>query len=663
MTMNLLWKMVLKNFKNLSKIIVPFIIASGLMFGLEYIMVSILKNEYIRTRHAELPQVLSFANVLVALLVVVFIIYANRFVMKQRKQEFALNMILGMEKKHIRMILLLESLLEFVVISFISVIGGYLFGNLVFRLLNILIKDTGTTVMDYPFDIGAAFITILTIAFVLLVLLILNNINLSIQSPVQLMRRQKAGEKRPKQWLVILFTLLGLALLSYAYFIALTTEGSISSIKVIFIAVLIVTIATYLLFMSFTIVVLQLMKRTPSLYYKPNNFVAISGMLSRMRANAVGLASIAMLCTFLVVTLGMSLTTYRGMENQVKNIQQQDYTVTAYGNLEEKDRLDKDLVAFERDIVKYAQVDKFRHSFTTMQEWYKDGNEFIKYTDQKKQNNISQVIFTLITTEESYNAQHDASLHLKKGEIAVSTNAHRLKDLNDVTIAGVKANILKINENKIPSSLGADSLLVVVKDVEAFKKLATYYDNSNELGNSDGGIYIENVVSFNTENKQAIDKNIDRVGKEHHVVVQSREGYKKLLYTLNGGLIFIGIVVSIILLAGMFLILYYKQLAEGYEDKKNYQIMTQIGLPKSLIKKTINKQIFWIFALPILTAVIHTAFASKIIYQLLTLLAIREVSLFVTSYVAVAISVIIVYGIMYLLTSRAYFKLVNTNEK
>ena len=118
MTMNLLWKMVLKNFKNLSKIIVPFIIASGLMFGLEYIMVSILKNEYIRTRHAELPQVLSFANVLVALLVVVFIIYANRFVMKQRKQEFALNMILGMEKKHIRMILLLESLLEFVVILY-----------------------------------------------------------------------------------------------------------------------------------------------------------------------------------------------------------------------------------------------------------------------------------------------------------------------------------------------------------------------------------------------------------------------------------------------------------------------------------------------------------------------------------------------------------------
>ncbi|GGB06843.1 FtsX-like permease family protein [Macrococcus hajekii] len=655
MTFSLIWKLVMRNFKSLSKIMMPFILAASVMFGLEYIMLSLMSNEYIQERHENLPQLIGYANVLTSILTVVFIIYANRFVMKQRKKEFALNTILGMEKKHLRLILGFEALIQFILIAIISIAGGYLFGNLIFMILNRLVKSTGITLMDYPFDMRAAMISLILLALLMIFLFMINNIILTLNTPLKLMQGQKAGEKKQKKWIIIVMFVLGIIGLVAAYYMALTTVGVINSLQTIFVAVLIVTISTYLLFMSLTILVLQSLQKIQGIYYKPQNFISISGLLSRMRANAVGLASIAVLCTFLMVTLGMSLTTYRGIEMQIKSVMKHDYEVTM-----SKSQAVKQLGNLKKDISNYADVDQFRQGDAIFVGMYNLSGTFEAMEMKPSQSDIKNSFYSFVTTVEGHNSLNDEHLSLKEGQVAISSNAERFTHFQNVTLGQKEFDVINLDKDYVGAKVGIDAIYMVVKDDNEMKRLTTIYKDLNIETREYEPASISTGLSFNIKgDEDKFNKQIRSIEKQYNIEISQKKEVSKQLYEMNGGLIFIGIVVSIILIAGMFLILYYKQISEGYEDKENYQIMKKVGLPESLIKTSINKQIFWIFALPILTAIIHTAFASKIIYQLMGLLGIRDVSLFLTSYLGVALVIMLVYGLMYWLTSRAYFAIIN----
>lgn len=653
--LQLLSKLVIKNFKSLRQIFIPFILATSVMLGLQYIMLSMIANEYIQKRHADLPQLLVYSNILVGLLTVVFIIYANRFVMKQRKQEFALNMVLGLEKKHIRFILLLESFLQFIVISIFSVCGGYLFGNLVFLLMNKLVKSKGMSLMDYPFDVKSALLTIAILAGVMVILFIFNNISLTLQSPIQLMRSQLAGEKKTPKWLLAVLFIIGAIALGYGYYIARTATGVLDSLQNIFTAVLLVMIGTYFLFMSFTIIVLQLLKRNKNIYYKKNQFFSISGLLSRMKANAVGLASITMLMTFLMVTLGMSLSAYRGIEAQVAGSMTQQYEINLYGDQK------KQVKNIQEDISKIADVDKFRYSELSFFPIIKDGHKLVPLNDQVGLKlKGKDMTYVLLTTEKDHNIARDEQVSVKDGEIIVSTNADRFSHDKKLKIMDKDVKVQRETENYIGNQVAIDAMYIIVKDKAQFDAYRNHFTSLNNQTNKIEVPEASGTLGFNVDaHETTLKKEIPKIQKKYGIRIQNKDDVQKTIYELNGGLIFIGIVVSITLLTGVFLVLYYKQLSEGHEDKRNYDIMQKVGLPQELIKKTINKQIIWIFGLPIIITVIHTLFATKIIFNLLGVLGIRDKAMFFSSYGIVMLVIMVVYGIMYLITSRTYYKIVN----
>lgn len=653
--LRLLSKLVIKNFKSLRQIFIPFILATSVMLGLQYIMLSMIGNEYIQKRHENLPQLLVYANILVGILTVVFIIYANRFLMKQRKQEFALNMVLGLEKKHIRFILLLESFIQFIIISLLSVCGGYLFGNLVFLLMNKLVKSKGMSLMDYPFDLKTALLTVAILAVVMVILFIFNNISLTLQSPVQLMRSQLAGEKKTSKWLLAVLFIIGTIALGYGYNIALTAKGVLDSLQNIFIAVLSVMIGTYFLFMSLTIIILHLLKRNKNIYYKPNQFFSISGLLSRMKANAVGLASITMLMTFLIVTLGMSLSAYRGIEAQIAGSMTQQYEINLYESQK------KQVKSIQDDISKIADVDKFRYSELAFFPIVKEGNELIPLNDQiGPKLKGKDMTYVVLTTEKDHNVLHDTAVKVNDGEIIVSTNADRYSHDKTLKIMDKQVKVERATKNYIGNQIAIDAMYVIVKDKAQFETYRNYFKSLNRQTNKVEATETSGTLAFNVEKHNEIFKKaIPALQKEHGIRIENKEDTQKAIYEINGGLIFIGIVVSITLLTGVFLVLYYKQLSEGYEDKRNYSIMQKVGLPEELIKKTINKQIIWIFGLPIIVTIIHTLFASKIIFNLLGILGVRDKGMFFTSYGIVMLVIMVIYGVMYLVTSKTYYKIIN----
>lgn len=652
MTLNLIWKLVLRNFKTLRSMIVPFILASSVMIGLEYIMISLINNEYIQKRHENLPSLIMYANILVGLLSVIFIIYANRFVMKQRKQEFALHMILGLEKKHIRLMIFLEMVIQMLMTVLTSITGGYLFGNIVFLMLNKLVKGSGITLMNYPFDIKAAYIIGLLVAGIYVILFILNNIMITMQSPIQLMRTQKAGEKRTRKWFIAVCFILGSLTMGYGYYRAVTVEGVLSSLQTIFFAVVAVLIGTYLLFISLTIMVLQLLKNNNKIYYQPKHFFSISGLLSRMKTNAVGLASITMLVTFLVVTLGMTLTAYRGMESQVSGKLKQDYRIEVYGNTNVQD--------VKNEINRYAKVDRYRIGDTIFFPLQNISGDLKKLPKNVKETDAKTMTYAVVTTVNDHNQLYEDNVHIDNNEIILSANTNRFKGYKDVSLAERKTKVAYSEKDYIGNQLAIDALYIIVKDKNELERIRQYYKsydlNDKKVFASEKTTSMEfNIV----KGEAAFKKHIPTIQKKIGTEIQSKSDVRKLIFELNGGLIFIGIVVSIVLLTGIFLVLYYKQLSEGYEDKQNYNIMKKVGLPDELIRSTIHKQIFWVFGLPIIVTLVHTLFASKIIYNLLGVLGIRDRWMFITSYIGVTMVIMLVYGLMYLITSRKYYNIIN----
>lgn len=650
MTLKLLLKLVKRNFVALKSLFIPFILTASIMIGLEYILLSIITNDYIVRRHGLLPGLLMYVNVIIMILSVIFIIYANSFIMKRRRKEYALQMVLGLEKKHLHIISFIELCMQFIVVSVLSIVGGYLFGNLLFLFLNKLVSQTPISIMHYPFSVKAMVITLVMGTVLFIVLFFINIIHTSTRSPIKLMNESHAGEKRTRKWILIPLCIIGALCLGYGYYLALSTQTVASSFKTIFAAIFFVMVGTYALFMSLSLLFLQGLQRVPKIYYRPRNFFSISGLLSRMKVNVVGLASITMLCTFLIVTMGMTLTTYRGLENQVENSITEDYKITVFENYNFSKKASERVEALKKDIDQIATVDRYRIY----------GSEFISFqiknhalVPPKKGADLymNDLLYGVVVTQKDHNKARHAHINLKDNEVVFDSDASVFKGIKDVKIAGKSYNVIQSYNHEIGNQIVGDSVYIIVKDNDAFKKIIKQYMNEGSLGNT--------AIDFNVQNnKEALNKALPQLQKKHQVTINSKDEIRKSLYELNGGLIFMGIVVSIVLLSGTFLMLYNKQISEGYEDKRNFDIMQKVGLDYRLIKQTIQRQIMWVFVLPIMVAVIHTLFAGKIIYKLLGILGISDVSLFLTSYMSVTFIVVLIYGFMYWITSTIYYKIV-----
>jgi len=638
---------------------IPFVLSIGIMFLLFNIMVSLLSNQYVLTRHADLPSVIQFGVVIIAIFTFIFVMYANGFLIKRRNKEFALYGILGLEKKHIRKILFIEYFVLFICALIIGIIGGYIFGKVTFIALNYLLKDTAGSLMDYPFSIKSC-VSTAVLAFVLFVItLIRNNIKIYLATPVQLLGNQHKGEGEPKNR--YLFLLLGFILLGAGYVIALTVQGILSSLVYFFSAALLVLFGTYLLYISFSIFILKLQRGNEKYYYKPTHFLSVSGLLYRMKANAVSLASVSILSTGVLITLSVTAAIYSTIQKTVDYVMPREYLLSSDEAVttENKDEIEHILYTAANQGLEASnglEDDYVSYGYDTAAN--RVGNELTVV----KSGQAQRPYFMIVRDLASYNKRTHQQIELKDNEILMCANQKNLLDLDEIKIGDITYTIHKV-PNFIPSTYAVESYGIIAKDFTVMKKIGEVL----QIKNFDNGeYYAPNITaSLNWNIKANV---VDKVkyfatqstyAKENSFDFETREETIKKAYELNGGFLFLGVLIGIIFIVGTVLITYYKQINEGYEDRDKFQIMKKVGLPDQLIHQTSNSQVLWLFLAPLAIAALHSLVASKIVSQLLGLFAVNSYMEYAQMLFAVIGIFSIVYFVIFRLTSRAYYRIVH----
>ena len=638
---------------------IPFVLSIGIMFLLFNIMVSLLSNHYVLTRHADLPSVIQFGVVIVAIFTFIFVMYANGFLIKRRNKEFALYGILGLEKKHIRKILFIEYSVLFICALIIGIIGGYIFGKVTFIALNYLLKDTAGSLMDYPFSMKAC-VSTAVLAFILFVItLIRNNIKIYLATPVQLLGNQHKGEGEPKNR--YLFLLLGFILLGAGYVIALTVQGILSSLVYFFSAALLVLFGTYLLYISFSIFILKLQRGNEKYYYKPTHFLSVSGLLYRMKANAVSLASVSILSTGVLITLSVTAAIYSTIQKTVDYVMPREYLLSSDESVttENKDEIEHILYTAANQGLEASnglEDDYVSYGYDTAAN--RVGNELTVV----KSGQAQRPYFMIVRDLASYNKRTHQQIELKDNEILMCANQKNILDLDEVKIGDITYTVHKV-PNFIPSTYAVESYGIIAKDFTVMKKIGEVL----QIKNFDNGeYYASNITASLNWNLKAnvVDKakyfaTQSTYAKENSFDFETREETIKKAYELNGGFLFLGVLIGIIFIVGTVLITYYKQINEGYEDRDKFQIMKKVGLPDQLIHQTSNSQVLWLFLAPLAIAALHSLVASKIVSQLLGLFAVNSYMEYAQMLFAVIGIFSIVYFVIFRLTSRAYYRIVH----
>ena len=621
-----------------------------------------------------LPTFMWMGAVIIGLLSAILMLYTNSFLMKQRKREFGLYSVLGMEKKHICRILLHESL----ICCAISVIAGLACGILFYKLASAaicrLLKAEIIAGFYYitPQTIipaGAVFVAIDVLAYVV------NCIGIGRMKPVELLASTSTGEKEPRvKWVMLI---AGVITLGAGYVISLTTESPLAAIMLFFAAVLLVIAGTYFLFIAGSIFVLKALKKKESYYYRPGHITAVSGLMYRMKQNAVGLASVAILATGVLVMISSTFCLYFRTESALNTSFPQDFYISASYDDEsgEKHSIPQDALTEIVDVCAQKNGLKLRDVFT--QEYFDvafrvEPGALIADNDRSVIGEAELCLISFIT-EDMYVERGGEPLGLAKNEVAVCPyNVNEGFPDTDFTMLGKEYTVAKqLDFFPIRSSLLSVSCFgMVVADDAVFSEL--FEAQREAYGTAASDLEIQYCVSFTDRDKTylagddfvkdlnaAIDlyfrsQGIESWSFSSDNIWDARES----LYGMYGSLLFLGVLLGIVCLFATVLIIYYKQISEGYEDRSRFQIMLKIGMTDAEVKKTIRSQIMLVFFLPLVTAGIHVAFAFPILSKLMAVLLLDSISLFAKWCVIVYIVFAAVYALIYKLTARTYYKIV-----
>ncbi len=652
MTFSMAAKFALQNLKANRSLEVPFVCSASIMFGLFNIMSTLLGNHYVQTRHTTLPMIIAFGAFLVGIFTVVFVVYTTNFLLKRRNKEFALYGILGLEKKHIRKIISIEFLVLFLMILTLSIPGGYLFGQLTFLGLNRLMQDVSGGLMDYGFSLPAMFLTILLGMGLYLYALLRSSFRIYLSTPVSLLGQQHSGEGEPKSRYVLL--LAGMVSMAAGYYIAWTTEGILSSLLYFFLAALLVILGTYLLYVTFSVVYLKFRKKQKS-YYKPLKFLEISGLLYRLKSNAVSLASISILSTGVILTLSATAAIYSNIQSVAQNALPREYRMENPVSLNENnvqdvtEETEKNVLSTVEDPSQIINLFTGYEMSTTIA---RKGDEFVSYAygDDTIPN------FVLFYDLNSYNKRTGKNMQLENNEILVCSNQTSMVNMDTLKIGEQTFSVTKI-ENIVPSNYAVEVYCIIAKDFETLQYFSRVLPALNIETHEMGPAPIYLTANWDIRNIEVEQYNTRLEANEYSI--QSKSEYLNNIYELNGGFLFLGIVIGIIFLTGTVLITYYKQISEGFEDREKYQTMKKVGLSDEMIKKSSSSQIGWMFYGPLAVATIHCLGASKIIYQLLGLFAIRSFSQYAAFLFSILGIFLLVYFLIFKLTSRAYYRIVS----
>lgn len=656
-----------QNLRKNGRFYIPYILTvAGTVAGF-YIINAIASDEGISqmTGGRTVAEMMSMGIAIISLFACIFLIYTNSFLMKRRNRELALYNILGMEKRHIAIILCWESLY----VAFFGIVGGLLCGMLFHKLVTLILCKILFFDVPFGFTVSIRGIKYSLILFTIIICLtlIFNLIRIGKTKPIELLKSTEAGEREPKsKWLL---ALIGVAALGAGYYIALTTKTAMEAIELYFLAVFFVIVGTYFLFTAVSIVILKSMRKNKKIYYKTKYFIGISGMLYRMKQNAVGLANICILSTMVLVMLSGTLSLYLGTEDEIKRYYPGQIMVWVSMDSETENSFKKDIMIDKiKEIIEKnnGKIKEFtEYKYLTFQMGRKE-NSYSTAADNK----YYDVKFCAIT-EEDYRKLTGRETDLKDNEILFYDTANKDKDKIYIEAGNYSSEFNVAEHLKSFPAIGnldvyiADKCYVVVKDEEVLDKL---YEGQKAAYN-EGAELIQWFAAIETDlNEEKQIKcaeeigNItseDGIGYYGNLYTDSRAKNSADIYAINGSFLFLGLFLGILFIMATVLIIYYKQISEGYDDKDRFEIMQQVGLPQKEIKRSIHAQILIVFFAPLLVSAIHVAFDFKLMIKLLSLFAVNNIRLVVLCTVGTLLGFAVMYGIVYNLTARTYYKIVS----
>lgn len=655
------------NIRKNAKSYVPFIITSVITAAMFFIINSLANNSDLSNVKGSTSVVaaLGLGTYVTAIFAAIFLFYTNSFLMKRRKKEIGLWNILGMEKKHIAKVIFLETLYVYG----LTMAGGLLFGLLLNKLMFLMVtKMAGATdVPQFHFQASAFANTLLLFGAIFLFIFLESLRQVTFSKPIELLRGGSVGEKEPKaKWVL---ALLGACCLGAGYYMAVTIKNPVKALTMFFIAVILVIVGTYLIFTAGSIALLKLLKKNKRYYYKTRHFISISGMMYRMKQNAVGLGNICILSTMVLVMISSTSSLVIGVDDIVQKRCPYDVQAFIYSGQAEK-LSDFDGIAEElQNCIKEndttaKNIDTYStYSFVAVAALKKDNGVF-SFGDEYISISSADIWQLYFMTLDDYNRINNTDLTLEKGQVYINNNS-KTESFKNIDINGikydVKGEIKDISKLMLGDDYGMEKLCVILPDAEDFDVI---YENQKEAY-PDAYSLMHRFVGYDTDldadKQQAMEKKLsDIIANDNDF-----SGYAQCRATLNddlgsdfGGLFFIGIFLGILFTMAAILIIYYKQISEGYDDKQRFDIMQKVGMTHGEVKSTIHSQILTVFFLPLITAGMHVAFALPMITKILKLMGLMNEKLYFKCTLVSFGAFAVVYAIVYGLTAKVYYKIV-----
>ena len=655
-------KLAISNLIKNRKLYYPFALSVILAVTISYLFYSLAFNpKIVDLRGASAIQfTLQLGLVVVTLASAIIVLYANSFVMKNRSKELGVYGMLGLEKRHL-IGMTFKELLIFGLVTVTAGIGiGALFDNLIFALLLKLAKMKVELVATFQWPVVLSILIVFGLVF--LVIVFLNAIRIIRMDALQLSREKAKGEKKGR--FLVLQTLVGLITLGGGYYLAQSVKDPISATLTFFIAVMLVIVATYLLFNAGITVFLQLLKKNKRYYYKPNNLISVSNLIFRMKKNAVGLATITILSTMVLVTMSAATSIYNGSEN-IKNIMYpHDFDVKGQNiEVEDLDQLltqyasEKNLTISNKDVLSYA-------SFGLSSQ---DGTKLTIMTKEQI-TELPKTVF-LVFDQKDYEKMTGQKLNLTGNEVGLWAKNNQLKGQKSFSLNSqeysikqeIQQDFLANHVSNLYILLVSDFNYLVVADLQSF--LDQYQDSAvytQFYGGMDVTASLEEQLNL-SDDFDAYVNNFSHNLKSEDAMVYGGNGSSDAIAQMNalyGGVLFIGIFLSIIFMIGTVLLIYYKQISEGYEDRERFVILQKVGLDQKQIKQTINKQVLTVFFLPVIFAFLHLAFAYHMLSLIIKVIGGVDTAMMLNVTLSICGIFALVYVLIFMITSRSYRKIV-----
>ena len=664
-------KLAVQNIRNNKSTYIPYMITCIFCIAMIYMM------EFLRdcptldqaVRHAaEVRMILSTGEVVVVIFCVIFLIYSNSFLMKRRQKEIGLYNILGLERNHIGIVLLLETIFT----TILSLTGGIAIGILASKLSLLLLLRLLhiPAVLGFYISTKGIITCLLMFGAIFLLILLLNLRRIHLSRPVELLRGNNTGEREPKaKWLM---ALLGFICLGIGYYLAITTESPIKAITIFLLAVILVMAGTYLLFTAGSIVILKFLRRRKSFYYKTGNFISISGMLYRMKQNAVGLASICILSTGVLLMISMTVSIYFGMNDIMVNRYPYDTDISITGVGEEE--CQTAIETFEKAISdnKVPVDKKAEEIYLTIISRIDHGQ--IQIAEPGTLTESGSVLTLSLVRQSEYEKLTGTNPALQDGEILAW--ASKMTEKSDSLTVNDSVFSVKKWLADSPLTCGRDIIygnavfVVTDSDFAKFDKMRTemYKDASSSPAGQDLTVHLglditgsdSTKIAYGTPVLDAIKALQDngQLSDNSWITSGIRAQEYDSYYADNGSLLFIGIFLGSLFLLGTAMIIYYKQISEGYEDQNRFEIMQKVGLSHREVKSSIRRQILMVFFLPLLMAMLHISMAFPLIRRMLLLFGMTNTRLFIGCTAGTVLIFALVYGLIYLMTAKSYYHIV-----